>query len=209
VTKFLKPVKMSPSRLESASSQLSALGINPAQRSEVAHETASAFLARGKTLASKDMRRALVDFTDKHGLDTLADLWSQSHPITLPGALWRLYLVRAVIRQNPADFAGLFVRGAENLRSIETFLNSSAEILSGEDLLGTWDSILSGIFSGDISSALDRAGAVARAISAGAISISWDDESDAIYLTARAIEWNLVAEELALAAKEERKGGLS
>ena len=200
---------MSPSRVEAAASQLGALGVNPAQRSEIAHETASAFLARGKSLASKNMRRALVDFTDKHGLDTLADLWSQSHPVSLPGALWRLYLVRAVIRQNPADFANLFARGAENLRSIEMFLNSPADILSGEDLLGNWDSILSGIFSGDISSALDRAGAVARAISAGAISISWDDEFDSIYLTARAIEWNLVAEELGLAAKEEQRGGLS
>ncbi len=200
---------MSPSRVEAVASQLSALGVNPAHRSEIAHETASAFLARGKSLASKNMRRALVNFTDKHGLDTLAELWSQSHPVSLPGALWRLYLVRAVIRQNPGDFASLFVRGAENLRSIEMFLNSSADILSGEDLLDTWDSILSGIFSGDISSALDRAGAVARAISAGAISISWDDDFDSIYLTARAIEWNLVAEELGLAAKQERRGGLS
>lgn len=207
--KFPKPVKMSSSKLEIVASQLGAPGNSPAELSEVAHETASAFLARGKSLESENMRQALVAFSDSHGLDTLADLWSQSHPVSLPGALWRLYLVRAVIRQNSADFAELFARGAENLRAIEEFLNNGEQISSGEELLTAWDSILSGVFGGNISIFLERASAVARAISAGAISVSWDDKFDSLYLTIRAIEWSLVAEELGRAARKEREGGLS
>ena len=36
----------------------------------------------------------LIGLADRVGLDTLAELWRDADPVSLPGALWALYLLR-------------------------------------------------------------------------------------------------------------------
>ena len=183
--------------------------MDPAEQSAIAHSTAGLLLARGQTAEEAEVRETLVKFADEHGLDTLAELWSGAHPISLPGALWRLYLLRAALQNTPDDAALVFQRGVETLNTIDQVVAGAPDPLSGDSFISVLDDILLAAFEGDFSFALDRASAVAKAVSAGAIALAWDREDEARYLTSRSLTWSLIAQELETAAAACRAGKLS
>ena len=180
--------------------------MDPADVSAIAHQTAHALLERGQSANDAEVREALVRFADEHGLDTLADLWSQAHPLSLPGALWRLYLVRAVLQHNPDDASHLFQRGVDDLSTIDQVVAGAPEGLNAEKFSQVLDDILLGAFDGELSHALERAAAVATAVSAGAISLAWADDQQANYLTSRSLKWSVIAQELEGCAAQARRG---
>ncbi|MES1212002.1 MAG: DNA-directed RNA polymerase subunit beta, partial [Leifsonia sp.] len=94
-------------------------GEDPAAVMRAAHESAHALLARAKSSGDPSVVDRLVSYTDEHGIDALAELWARSAAHSLPGALWRIYLVRVMIRQDPEGVALLFQRGTEVLRTID------------------------------------------------------------------------------------------
>lgn len=200
---------MSAGRLEaSLSNDPADMVMDPAEASAIAHDTARALVDRGRSGASAELVTRLVKFSDEHGLDILAELWANSSAASLPGALWRLYLVRAVLHHNLDDAKHLFQRGIEDLRTIDRVVAGAPEPLSAEAFSGLLDSILRGVFDGELSEALDRASSVARAVSAGAISLSWQGEDHAEYLTKRSLTWSVIADELKRAAVLARRGAL-
>ena len=208
-SKFSKPVRMSAARLEASLSDDPAdIVTDPAQRAAIASETARLLITRGHDEPSEELVGRLVRFADEHGLDTLAELWAHSSPHSLPGALWRLYMVRAVIRHNLDAVRELFQRGVDNLSTIDQVVAGAPDPLSAENLQTLLDDIVRGVFTGDLAETLDRAAAVARAVSAGAISLSWIDGEDASYLTSRSLSWSVIAGELSAAAKLARSGKL-
>jgi len=182
---------------------------DPADLSAIAHATASVLLSTARSAEDALVRDSLVRFADEHGLDTLAELWSQAHPLSLPGALWRLYLVRAVIQHNPGDAAELFQRGVEGLPTIDPIVAGAPDPLNAADFSRVLDDILRGAFEGDLAHALERAAAIATAVSAGAISLALADNEGAPYLTSRSLRWSVIAEELGKCAARARKGTLS
>ena len=206
---YSKPVRMSTSRMEAAITDPAELVMDPADVSAIAHATATALLSRGQTSEDVQVREALVRFADEHGLDTLADLWSRAHPLSLPGALWRLYLVRAVVHHNPHDTAQLFQKGVDGLHTIDALVAGAPDSLSAEVFSDVLDDILMGAFDGELAHALERAAAVATAVSAGAISLALSDDREASYLTSRSLKWSVIAQELEGCASRARKGTLS
>lgn len=206
---YSKPVRMSTSRMEAAITDPAELVMDPADVSAIAHATARALLSRGQASRDVEVREALVRFADDHGLDTLADLWSKAHPLSLPGALWRLYLVRAVVHHNPSGTAHLFQRGVDDLSTIDAVVAGAPDLLTAEDFSGVLDDILVGAFEGDLAHALERAAAVATAVSAGAISLASVDDGEAPYLTSRSLSWSVIAQELEGCASRARKGTLT
>ena len=206
---YSKPVRMSTSRMEAAITDPAELVMDPADVSAIAHATATALLSRGQTSEDVQVREALVRFADEHGLDTLADLWSRAHPLSLPGALWRLYLVRAVVHHNPHDTAQLFQKGVDGLLTIDALVAGAPDPLSAEGFSNVLDDILMGAFDGELAHALERAAAVATAVSAGAISLALSDDREASYLTSRSLKWSVIAQELEGCASRARKGSLS
>jgi len=194
--------------MEAAISDPAELVMDPAEVSAIAHATAFALLNSARSADDSVVRDSLVRFADEHGLDTLADLWSQAHPLSLPGALWRLYLVRAVIQHNPGDAAELFQKGIEDLSTIDPVVAGAPDPLSAADFSRVLDDILRGAFEGDLAHALERAAAIASAVSAGAISLALADVGEASYLTSRSLRWSVVAEELEKCAARARKGTL-
>ena len=206
---YSKPVRMSTSRMEAAITDPAELVLDPADVSAIAHATATALLSRGQSSDDVRVREALVRFADEHGLDTLAELWSKAHPLSLPGALWRLYLVRAVVHHNPQGTGQLFQRGVDDLPTIDAVVAGAPDPLSAKDFSGVLDDILMGAFDGDLAHALERAAAVATAVSAGAISLALADEREATYLTSRSLTWSVIAQELEGCASRARKGTLT
>lgn len=89
---------------------------DPAEETRVAHATASALLTRVRADESGASAERLVAFTAEHGIDEIAELWSKAPSRTLPGALWRLYVLQLAIHGDPQTAALLYDRGASNYR---------------------------------------------------------------------------------------------
>lgn len=187
-------------------------GEDPAQILRVAHDTAHALVRRARENDDPQVLQRLVAYTDVHGIDAIAELWARSSPRSLPGALWRIYLLRLLIRQDPEGTSLLFQRGSEVLETIDTVVAGAPMPTGPEEITELADEILRGLFTGDFGIALDRAAAFCRICAAGASSIA--DDSDytspdrASELTARADRFALTADELATCARLSRSDQL-
>jgi hypothetical protein len=187
-------------------------GEDPAQIMRAAHDTAHALVARARENDDPAVLERLVAYTDENGIDAIAELWARSGARSLPGALWRIYLVRLLIRQDPAGTSLLFQRGTEVLQTIDTVVAGAPVPTGPEEITDLADEILRGAFIGDFAVALDRAAAFCRVSAAGATSIA--DDADftsperATALTARADRLALTADELTSCARLHRAGQL-
>ncbi|MGP3534804.1 DNA-directed RNA polymerase subunit beta [Microbacterium sp. RD1] len=186
---------------------------DPAEVSRVAHSTAQALLSRVREDPSTDVVGRLVSFTDQHGIDDIAELWSRSPARSLPGALWRLYLLQLMIHDDPATAALLFERGRTQIPSVDPVVVGAPAPASPEELVQLIDTILRGLFEGDFAVALERAAAFCRVQAAGATYLADDyeqTESDrASALTTRALRLSTYANDLAACAALWRREALT
>ena len=182
-------------------------GEDPAQISRVAHETANALLARVRSDPDPEVVDRLVAFTDAHGIDAVAELWSRSSAKSLPGALWRIYLLRLLIRQDAAGTALLYQRGTEVVPSIDPVVAGAPSPAGPAEVTELADAILRGVFEGDFAVALDRAGAPGSCRAPAAVGVGGADypvatnAERASELTTRALRFSRTAEELTSCAK--------
>src|SRR3954471_11074180 len=102
----LRPVKFAGHQFASFQG-----GEDPAAISRVAHETANALLARVRAQPDPEVVERLISFADENGIDAIAELWSRATARSLPGTLWRLYLLRSMIRADAAAGSLYFQRG--------------------------------------------------------------------------------------------------
>jgi len=142
---------------------------DPAQRYAVAHETARTLVDRGRESGAEELVERMIAYTDAHGIDALAELWASSAAESLPGALWRLYLLRALVRQDPEAAAQAFQRGVEALPTADLAIAGAPSPAGPEEIADLVDLILRGAFSGDLADALLRAAATSRILAAGTL----------------------------------------
>ncbi|HMH58026.1 MAG TPA: DNA-directed RNA polymerase subunit beta [Galbitalea sp.] len=187
-------------------------GEDPAQILRVAHDTAHALVNRARENDDPEVLDRLIAYTDEHGIDAIAELWARSSPRSLPGALWRVYLIRLLIRQDPLGTSLLFQRGSEVLETIDTVVAGAPMPTGPDEITALADEILRGIFVGDFSIALDRAAAFCRVCAAGATSIADDadfvSDERAAELTSRADRFALTGDEFATCARLQRTSQL-
>jgi hypothetical protein len=187
-------------------------GEDPAQILRVAHDTAHALVRRARENDDPEVLGRLIAYTDEHGIDAIAELWARSSARSLPGALWRIYLVRLLIRQDPEGTSLLFQRGSEVLETIDTVVAGAPMPTGPDEITALADEILRGVFIGDFSIALDRAAAFCRVCAAGATSVADDadfvSDDRAAELTARADRFATTADEFAAGARLQRAGQL-
>jgi len=185
-------------------------GEDPAQVLRAAHETARALVDRGREPGAAELVARMVAYTEVHGLDDVATLWSRSAPDTLPGALWRLSLIRVLIRQDPDGTAIAFARGVEQLATADAAIAGAPSPAGPQEIAELVDAILTGAYSGDLAIALDRAAAFCRILSVGSVgeadASDLVDEERASRLTARAARLAQTAGELATCARLARSG---
>ncbi len=187
-------------------------GDDPASVLRAAHDSARALLTRARDADDPAVVERLVTYTDEHGIDAVAELWARSVAHSLPGALWRIYLVRVMIRQDPDGVALLFQRGTEVLSTIDPVVAGAPLPAGPQEVSELADLILRGVFDGDFAIALERAAAFCRVTAAGAVSIADDQDAAsparASDLTTRAQRLSIVAAELAATARMYRAGML-
>lgn len=188
-------------------------GEDPAATSRVAHDTAAALLHRVRGSGERDAVDRLVAYADEHGIDDIAELWSRAAARSLPGALWRLYVIRAALRADPEGSAWLFRRGAEAERTGASRAVAGAVTPTGPaELAALIDEILRGAFTGDFEIALERGAAYCRIMSQGAVDAAVDDgardEPRAAEGTRRSARYLEYAEDLHAAARAWADGDL-
>lgn len=200
-----KPVKMSPWRLEASESEDDALWrLHPERQRVVASDTA-ALLVRSGGGERETLLERLKSFVDEEGLDTLAELWSQSEVGSLPRGLWRLFQIRERVVQHPGEVSHLLQRGIDALDTIDPVVVGAEQPVTPEAMAMIIDQILTGTFTDNLAVELERAASLARLVSAGLIA----GEGDEDYRSAlSSLAWSDVASELALCAKRERNGTL-
>ena len=150
---------------------------DPAAIAEAAHATANLLVQSGRATDDEAARARLVSLVDEVGLDTIADLWAGRPARSLPGALWRLYVLREWVRRDPAGATHDFSAG-RTAAPVAHVVAGSAEPPTPEALRALLDAVLHGVFAGDLAVALERAGAFCRVVVAGRVHRADDVEED-------------------------------
>jgi hypothetical protein len=175
-------------------------------RAEIAAMTAAVVVRAGRASDEPGAER-FVDLADRVGIDTLAQLWQKSDPVSLPGALWALYVLRQWCRVN-AEQVSLFFRAGEHLAPADAVVAGVADGADVDSLHRVADDVLSGVYGRDLDVALERAAALFRVVAAGRRDLA-DPGADGESERELADRNERVAADLAAAARLWRAGRLS
>ncbi|AIY02127.1 hypothetical protein ART_2528 [Arthrobacter sp. PAMC 25486] len=201
-----KPVPFAPADFEPFAG-----GIDPARVSEAAHLAARALVHGGRESNDPEVTKRLVKLADKQGLEAIAEMWAASPARSLPGALWRLYALRAATLQDPEGIS-VFFRAGQQKAQVATAVAGVAEPPGAEEITAMANAILSGAFDGDFDVALERSAAFCRVIALGQATLAEErvaaHAEHSAALTKKAHQLVRTAEDLEGAAKSWRKGEL-
>lgn len=136
---------------------------SPSTRAEIAAATAAVLVQAGRSPG--DASR-FVGLADRVGIETLAELWRDADPISLPGALWALYLVRQWCRAAGDEVTRLW-RAGEPLAPAEVVVAGVGDFADASAVQRQTDAVLTGVYQGDLAVALERAAAFFRVVAAG------------------------------------------
>ncbi|MCL3861356.1 hypothetical protein [Actinotalea sp. K2] len=185
--------------------------VDPALRSEVAHTTANAIVHQGRAAEDPEVVERLVRLVEAEGLDTVASMWADSPPTTLPGALWRLYVLREWVRRDPRTIAERYRMGV-SVAQVHDVVAGVASPPGPSDVSRVVDAVLSGVFAGDLAVTLERGAAFCRVLATGAAHdadfVEGTDTDLAHRMTRGASGLVRTAEELEVAAGLWRAGRL-
>ena len=183
---------------------------DPELRAEIAHTTAHAIVAGGRATTDPEVVARLVRLVDYEGLDTVAALWADAAPDTLPGALWRAYVLRDWVRRDPRTIAERYRLGVARAE-VAGVVAGVADFAGPDEVADTLDAVLSGLYTGELDVALERAAALCRGLAVGvALDADRIGPADlATRLTRSASGLIRTAEELERAADGWRAGRLA
>ncbi|NLW98297.1 MAG: hypothetical protein GXY39_01190 [Actinomycetales bacterium] len=199
-----RPVHFGPDAMEA----YGGMTPDPAQVVEAAHQSAALVVDAGRDAASTEEFIALVD---EVGLSTLAALWSERPARTLPGVLWRLYVIREWIRRDPDRASREYTAGVRHAE-VHHAVAGSAEPPGPTEVGLVADEILRGVYHGDLAVALERGSSFCHVISSGraelADDIDVDDPAEGSRQTQQAAAMQSTAQDLQVAARLWRDGEL-
>lgn len=205
-----KPVTMSPWQVEwSEDIDEAVWRSHPERKAGLARDTALLILGRTTdTPLPANMTARVKTFISEGGLDDIAHLWADAEPISLAGALWRLYRVREQIKKQPEDVARLVTIGHDALDTIDPVVAGLRDPITPESVVALIDSVFFGAFDGELAEALTRVGALAKLVARGLLDLP-HDQAEAFDLAKSSLAWGVIADELMAAGDGERRHGLS
>ena len=155
-----------PGQLDQMMADNIAGGADPAQINEMSHASAAALLDRVHHTQDAELVERVLTLVDREGVDVIAELWSSAEPDSLPGILWRLYLLRTWMRKNRESIARLW-RAGEPVATTASAIAGVDQAPTEDDIAHIADSILAGAFTGDFAVALERAAAFTDVVALG------------------------------------------
>lgn len=148
----------------------------PEETSEAAHHSAAAVVGAGRAAGDPAVTARLVGLVEELGLDTVAELWAGRPARSLPGALWRLYVLREWVRRSPGQ-ASLEYAAGVRFAAVDRVIAGAAEPPGPEELRALTDQILTGVYQNDLAVALERAAAFARIVATGRADLAGDGDA--------------------------------
>lgn len=182
---------------------------DPADLVEAAHQSAAMVVSAGRDAESTE---EFVTLIDQVGLSTLAELWSERPARTLPGVLWRLYVIREWIRRDPSRASREYTAGMR-LAEVHHAVAGSAEPPGPTEVGLVADEILRGVYNGDLAVALERASSFCHVVASGRAELAddadVDDTDEGSRQTRQAAAMQTTALDLAAAARLWRSDALT
>ena len=172
--------------------------IDPADSGLIAHETALALVSQAREASDPELTARLVRLVDEEGIDTVAMMWAKAGAHTLPGALWRIYMLREWVKHDADAVARSYHQGVQAAH-VRHAIAGVEDPPGPEEVQRLADSVLSGVFAGDLAVALERAGAFCRVVATGA---AFEAETDDGHADARAHQTALRASQLLRTGEE-------
>jgi hypothetical protein len=176
---------------------------DPATVTEAAHRTAELLVRGVRDSEDAEVHARVVKLADEYGLDELAELWSDAPADSLPGALWRLYLLRSWVHSNAEEVSREFAAG-RHYAEVHAVVAGVAEPPGPTEVREMVDAVLRGVATGDFATTLDRAAAFARIVATGRAHLA-DDGHDRVLSASKLVE---TADQLQTSARAERAGQL-
>lgn len=129
-----------PGQLDQMMADNIAGGADPAEINEMCHASAAALLDRVHHTQDAELVERVLTLVDREGVDVIAELWSHADPDSLPGILWRLYLLRTWMRKNRESIARLW-RVGEPVATTASAIAGVDQAPTEDDIARTADSI--------------------------------------------------------------------
>ena len=199
-----------PAMIDAARAETIVGDEDPAAHAAVAHTAAWALMGVGdESFTDADVAR-LRDTVRSVGVDVIAHVWSRSPEFTLPGALWRLYLLHEWYHRDPGLVESRYAQG---LRApIIQGLEAPVQVRPLRAVMQEVDALLRGdLTDDDLDGVLAQASRAMRVLAAGESGPLWiEDPTDPLAhrVTMRTSALLATADELDLAAREAASGTL-
>ena len=156
-----RPGQLAPALLDQMSG-----GSDPGMVNEIAHSSAASLLDRVRHSEDPEVVARVLTVVERNGVDEIAELWSSSPSDSLPGVLWRLYMLRTWMRSRRDAIARLW-RVGEPVATSASAIAGVDQAPTEDDIARLADSILSGAFTGDFAVAMERAAAFTDVVALG------------------------------------------
>ena len=160
-TRPARPGQLAPALLDQMSG-----GSDPGMVNEIAHSSAASLLDRVRHSEDPEVVARVLTVVERNGVDEIAELWSSSPSDSLPGVLWRLYMLRTWMRSRRDAIARLW-RVGEPVATSASAIAGVDQAPTEDDIARLADSILSGAFTGDFAVAMERAAAFTDVVALG------------------------------------------
>ncbi len=201
-----------PAQLDDAQIEAIEGDSDVAYNSELAHTSAQALVSMGHHHSEDDpsVRERILTLAAEEGIDVIAEAWVRSPEDTLPGALWRGYLLREWIRRYSGEVEERFeaARLVFEREGEEGYARISST-LRPEAVRELWESVFAGGFAGQLAEVLGQSARFLGFLAAiEVIWISDDDHPLATEVTRRDEALIRTAKELAVAAQLAGKDAL-
>lgn len=201
--RFHKPIPVTPESIDATTPAPDQI-----EAAEMAHRSAAVLVDRGRASDDPELLARLVDLPRTVGLPTLAEVWSARPARTLPGALWRLYVLDEWVQRSPEHVARAFSAGASHAE-VYRVISGLVEPPGPQDLRELTHQILGGVYEGDLDVALERAAAFCHVTATGlAVLHEQDDEATRSEELRRAARLQETAGDLQACAKLWLRGDL-
>lgn len=178
-------------------------GSDPIADLHAAHESAAVLLHAGRAAEDASVTERLVALVEEIGLETLADLWAERPARSLPGALWRLYVLHEWVLTDSYGAAREYAAGIR-FTEPDHAVAGAGDPTGPDEVRRVTHDILHGVFTGDFAVALERAAAFCQVVSAGRAEVS-----EGAGAARQAARLQTMAQDLAACARLWRAGALT
>lgn len=202
-----RPAQLSDEQIEAIEG-----GSDVAYNSELAHASAQALIPMGRNYIEYDpgVRERILELVDNEGIDVLAEVWVSSPETTLPGILWRGYLLNEWIRRDKLIVDNRFMRACDITRTHRQGGERKVEQTPTPSAVAEqWDAVFSGHFDGYFDEVLRDSARLTDMLAE--VSPTWidsDDDELATRVTRRDKAMELTSREFREAGELALSGGL-